>query len=109
MYSLAEHPEIQADCQREVDELFDGRQTDDVLWWARKMDGWISYISVLFSSHDSVLEAWKTSTHSAWSAQEFLLCVPYNCALLSSSVYRLVGLVVKAYASRAGGPGFESR
>ncbi|XP_076453382.1 ultra-long-chain fatty acid omega-hydroxylase-like [Babylonia areolata] len=32
MYSLAEHPDIQTRCQREVDELLDGRETDDVLW-----------------------------------------------------------------------------
>ncbi|PVD31378.1 hypothetical protein C0Q70_06790 [Pomacea canaliculata] len=32
MYSLAQHPDIQATCQEEIDELFKGRETDEVLW-----------------------------------------------------------------------------
>ena len=32
MFSLAEHLEIQAECQREVDALLKGRETDDILW-----------------------------------------------------------------------------
>ncbi|KAK7506002.1 hypothetical protein BaRGS_00002724, partial [Batillaria attramentaria] len=32
MFSLAEHPEIQATCQAEVDELLAGRQTDYIVW-----------------------------------------------------------------------------
>ncbi|KAK7506000.1 hypothetical protein BaRGS_00002722 [Batillaria attramentaria] len=32
MFSLAEHPDIQAACQAEIDELMAGRQSDDILW-----------------------------------------------------------------------------
>ncbi|PVD31380.1 hypothetical protein C0Q70_06792 [Pomacea canaliculata] len=32
MYSLAQHADIQATCQEEIDELFKGRETDDFLW-----------------------------------------------------------------------------
>lgn len=32
MFSLAEHPDIQAECQKEVDQIFDGRKTDELLW-----------------------------------------------------------------------------
>jgi len=32
LYSLAEHPDIQAKCQQEVDDIFDGRESDEILW-----------------------------------------------------------------------------
>ncbi|KAK7505999.1 hypothetical protein BaRGS_00002721, partial [Batillaria attramentaria] len=32
MFSLAEHPEIQAACQTEIDDVLAGRETDDILW-----------------------------------------------------------------------------
>nr|KAG5713252.1 hypothetical protein BaRGS_007779 [Batillaria attramentaria] len=32
MFSLAEHPDIQATCQAEINELMAGRQSDDILW-----------------------------------------------------------------------------
>jgi len=32
LYSLAEHPDIQAKCQQEVDDILDGRESDEILW-----------------------------------------------------------------------------
>ncbi|PVD31381.1 hypothetical protein C0Q70_06793 [Pomacea canaliculata] len=32
MYSLAQHPDIQATCHEEIDELLRFRETDDILW-----------------------------------------------------------------------------
>nr|KAG5687126.1 hypothetical protein BaRGS_034039 [Batillaria attramentaria] len=32
MFSLAQHPEIQASCQAEVDDLMADRQSDDIVW-----------------------------------------------------------------------------
>ncbi len=32
LYSLAEHPEYQQKCQAEVDQLLEGRESDDIQW-----------------------------------------------------------------------------
>ena len=58
-------------------------------------------------SQDGVVTPRKVHARSAPS----LSCLAKVAQLMTSlvAVYRLVGLVVKASASRAGGPGFESR
>ena len=32
LYSLAENPECQKKCQEEVDEILNGRETEDITW-----------------------------------------------------------------------------
>ena len=45
LYSLAKHPEYQKKCQEKIDDLLDGRESDDIKWYALFL-----YIASRFSS-----------------------------------------------------------
>ena len=51
----------------------------------------------------------QTDGDGGWQGEAHTCSFSSSSSLRSPAIYRLVGLVVKASASRAEGPGFESR